>query len=1185
MRAVDDEGLLFSIESSGYYLHRIERCYKQIMNEKSYKCRIRVLNRDRVRIELTTPGGQLIGEPSGQFGYSSKKRDTIQQLYARASDNLLNDEDAQNLGESLFTMLFDQALQSEFLRIFAEARQEGASLHIELDIDEVEVPDIASLPWEFLRVPTQAGYGSIWLATSPDIVFSRYRAKSILPQPVQLGVGERLRIALVISSPKGLGVVRYEEVIQILTEVCTDNPTSIELLTPITEASIKNIDAVLESRPHIFHFIGHADFLSEGDGDSGKIALIDEMGNPLWIDAVRFSELFNRHQPSIVLLQACEGAKLSSSKAFVGVASQVIEHNIPIVIAMQFEISNFMARIFSLEFYKRLVAGSQITQATQEGRRQMALRNRGYSDRAFATPVLFSRVPNSRLLRQHLYHSTEIDGLIEKHKETLIDDLKGDWFDQFINLYMIETKLTHQWRHAARNDKQFTIFEIAEQFQERPIAILGEPGAGKTTLVKMLAIEYARKQLRIPIFLNIGLVYTGQDELIELFDTPIPKQVLTELLTNGHFLVIFDGLNEVSRRLSDGDLPERAARAIVRFARKYPSNQFIVTCRTAEFPSILRTEMLNFGVVRLGDEMVQSFLESTLGKQSARNLYRKLPSQIRDLCRNPLLLNMLSYSYREHKILDHIPETRSEMYSLFLNNLYEREETLRTMVNSQSTREDVIRYIARRMNNETVSVRRGVLESWIVELFREKYRGTGMNILTLFHETLDLPPLQPSEPGHRSDIPVSFMHQSFQEYYTAGDLHFRYLQGELSLNRLMDYATVANEHWWETLILFVGLLKDATEVINAIKQTAEATEEQRVFTLAARCIRECKYINPVEVDDIIIRTLLAFKFGRVAFDYDLIYGLRLIREEQRSNTFPTRLVEDLSWWLEKWARSSPTHLSDSLSIQDLVNLLDSEDESLAIDAAFTIRGRIDRALIIGDLIHKLETSSGEFREQLIATMGYLGNAATDATDYLVKIIQNPNETKWARGYALGALGKIGDIDAVQPIVEYMLNHNNPFRDGASWALQGIAKQHRENSNLISQLKAAYMEALLHETDDLEGRYAKGNIIYSLGELDATEYIDRILGWLENETDPYVIEDAVQALGRLGNPKALDQIIANLSHKDPVIRMTATNALVSVAQNSVEEVAVIAHLTPLLRDESALVRDSTGLALKSWGDQR
>jgi uncharacterized protein YceH (UPF0502 family) len=83
-----------------------------------------------------------------------------------------------------------------------------------------------------------------------------------------------------------------------------------------------------------------------------------------------------------------------------------VGQNIPVVVAMQYEVANATASVFSSEFYKRLGKGEPVDIAAQNGRRQIALETH-YKNRDFATPVIFMNVQ---------------DGYLFTTKETSSDD-------------------------------------------------------------------------------------------------------------------------------------------------------------------------------------------------------------------------------------------------------------------------------------------------------------------------------------------------------------------------------------------------------------------------------------------------------------------------------------------------------------------------------------------------------------------------------------------------------------------------------------------------------------------------------------------------------------------------------------------------------------------------------------------
>jgi len=371
------------------------------MDKTYYTYRIRVANHGRVQVEKWNAQHQLLGEPFGVFRYKDKQEDLNSLVQIALSNELKNSKQARVLGEALFDALFDNTLGQDFVNFhFQVVQQERQLLRVELDIDERGMPEVAALPWEFMCLPARANLGEIWIGTDPNLVFSRSRAQWHPASPIQLEQGEKLRIALAIAAPKDLGTVEYETVQKVLEDLANNQSERVELLPVLNPATPNAIDALLEKQPHIFHFIGHGRLQDDEGEDVGQIALVKKVLNTAsWVDAGFFSGLFNRHRPGIVLLQACEGGMLSASQAFVGVASKIVQQNVPVVVAMQYEVYNITASQFAYDFYERLAQDAPVDIAGQNARRTIALETQ-YRKRDFATPVIFMRVRDGYLFKR-----------------------------------------------------------------------------------------------------------------------------------------------------------------------------------------------------------------------------------------------------------------------------------------------------------------------------------------------------------------------------------------------------------------------------------------------------------------------------------------------------------------------------------------------------------------------------------------------------------------------------------------------------------------------------------------------------------------------------------------------------------------------------------------------------------------
>ena len=369
------------------------------MSDAYYTYRIQIANQDRVQATKTNPQKQNLGQPSGLFGYKDALKEKIDTYVAQAkAQELGQDDEVKALGEALFNALFDPVLRQDFVSLYNQAvHTESKLLRIELDIDEQALPDVAALPWEFMRLPTEANLGALWVGSAPDLIFSRRRAQWFAPNPIQLKANEKLRIAVAVAAPGDLGNVEYAKVVDGLEKLAEKKSDQFELLPIVTDADPTKLDDLLAQKPHVLHFIGHGQLIEEGTQTVGQIALVDDiLGDAMWVDADFFAELLNRHRPGVVLLQACEGGMLSASQAFVGAASRIVQQNIPVVVAMQYEVSNNTAVRFALKFYQELADGSPVDRAAQNGRRAIGLATQ-YKRRDFATPVIFMRVEDGHL--------------------------------------------------------------------------------------------------------------------------------------------------------------------------------------------------------------------------------------------------------------------------------------------------------------------------------------------------------------------------------------------------------------------------------------------------------------------------------------------------------------------------------------------------------------------------------------------------------------------------------------------------------------------------------------------------------------------------------------------------------------------------------------------------------------------
>jgi WD40 repeat protein len=144
---------------------------------------------------------------------------------------------------------------------------------------------------------------------------------------------------------------------------------------------------------HVLHFIGHGGW--DEDAQDGALAFEGADRKTRLVTGRDLGLMIRGHRSlRLVVLNACEGARSARDDPFGGVAQALVRQGIPAVIAMQFEISDPAALVFSQSFYQAIADGLPVDMATLEARRAMFADG---NEVEWATPVLYLRSPDGRV--------------------------------------------------------------------------------------------------------------------------------------------------------------------------------------------------------------------------------------------------------------------------------------------------------------------------------------------------------------------------------------------------------------------------------------------------------------------------------------------------------------------------------------------------------------------------------------------------------------------------------------------------------------------------------------------------------------------------------------------------------------------------------------------------------------------
>ena len=293
----------------------------------------------------------------------------------------------ETFGESLFTSLFSGDLKVTLATSLAQADGEDVGLRLRLRL--TDVPELADIPWEFLRDPAERRF----LALSEWTPLVRYLDLPGRLRP--LTVSPPLRILVVVASPIDLVRLDTQAELMRLREALGGLEASGKVIVDAAPAgTLSALSRNLRRGDyHVFHFIGHGGY--DVDADDGLVAFEDADGRFQEVRASHLGMLLHDHRTlRMAVLNSCEGARGSLHDPYAGTAQTLVRQGVPAVIAMQFEITDDAAIAFSQTLYEAIADGYPIDAAMAQARMSICS---DVNDVEWATPVLYLRAPDGRV--------------------------------------------------------------------------------------------------------------------------------------------------------------------------------------------------------------------------------------------------------------------------------------------------------------------------------------------------------------------------------------------------------------------------------------------------------------------------------------------------------------------------------------------------------------------------------------------------------------------------------------------------------------------------------------------------------------------------------------------------------------------------------------------------------------------
>jgi hypothetical protein len=427
---------------------------------------------------------------------------------------------------------------------------------------------------------------------------------------------------------------------------------------------------------------------------------------------------------------------------------------------------------------------------------------------------------------------------------------------------------TDEWISPTRNSPlkvSDTQLVAGDEFIEgrKRIAVLGGPGAGKTTFLKFLALSYSDKETfattnlvnsLIPFFVALPVLARSNKEIFDFLLHPIKlktneysTEYLRRILTKGYAVILLDSLDEVpiSQRTQ---LLEK----IRSFCGIYPNTKVVISCRTADYQGDMLDAFNEIEIAKLSKPAVGKIIKAwfTEEPERAKELVTIIENDtsISSLTETPLLLSLICIQFKHDLAL---PRRKVELFNRCSQTLLREWDTTRRFRRetayqslTDQAKERLFEEIAFHFTKEGLTfifpkaATIQVVSNFCSRVSLEPSDAIGMLAEIDSHHGI----LEQFSQDH-----YGFSHTSFQDFFAARAISSR------GLGLKYIQTNIDNSDWHSIFEFIVALEQDADPIVNFLvaKSTLKGltnyppmAKRTDWLRLLYRCLATGPYISP-----------------------------------------------------------------------------------------------------------------------------------------------------------------------------------------------------------------------------------------------------------------------------------------------------------------------------------------------------